>query len=344
MFAIDVDRILHSKAYARYIDKTQVFYMVKNSHITHRVHHVQMVSRLARTIGARLNLDLDLLEAAALGHDIGHPPFGHDGEGFLSELCQQAGIDPFVHSVMSVRFLERLEKKGKGLFLTLAVLDAVLCHDGETKYSEVVPDQGEPTFEHFESRIKRRLANPKALIRPLTREGCVVRLCDSISYVGRDLEDAMELGLALREKIPTEVTEVLGNTNGTIIFKLVEDLVSRSCNEDKLTALSPAVAEALAKLKKFNFEHIYYNPAVKREAPKIQKLYRILFERLSDDFKKGGQLPHCQKFLAGLDQNYPQTNSPYEMARDFIAGMADEYFLALATELLLPKWNIESFI
>ena len=114
-FSLDSDRILHSRAYTRYIDKTQVFYLIPNDHITHRVLHVQLVSKIARTIGRFLRLNEDLIEAIALGHDIGHTPFGHEGERYLSELCQKAGIGYFLHNVQSIQFLDRVERKGQGM-------------------------------------------------------------------------------------------------------------------------------------------------------------------------------------------------------------------------------------
>ena len=125
-FAQDADRILHSRAYARYIDKTQVFCLIRNDHITHRVLHVQLVSRIARTVGRFLHLNEDLIEAISLGHDIGHPPFGHAGEQFLSELCMENGLPGFQHNVQSVRALEKLERKGRGWNLSLQVLDGIL--------------------------------------------------------------------------------------------------------------------------------------------------------------------------------------------------------------------------
>ncbi len=138
-FSVDVDRILNSRAYTRYIDKTQVFYLIDNDHITHRVLHVQLVSKIARTIGRFLRLNEDLIEAIALGHDIGHCPFGHDGERFLSRLCQSYGIGFFLHSVQSVQFLDKVEQKGKGWNLTLQTLDGILCHDGEIHNEKTSP-------------------------------------------------------------------------------------------------------------------------------------------------------------------------------------------------------------
>ena len=344
-WALDVDRILHSRAYTRYIDKTQVFYLLKNDHITHRVLHVQMVSRLARTIGRDLDLDADLLEAIALGHDLGHPPFGHDGERFLSALCQAAGLGAFSHAAMSVRCLERLEKEGRGLNLTLGTLDGILCHDGESDFTALKPE-GRADFAEFDLRLAKRQADSLAGPRPISPEGCLVRLCDSVSYVGRDLEDAIEVGLVDRGELPAEVAEVLGHTNGQIVYRLVDDLrrTSIARREEGLIGFSPDVARALIQLKNFNRRHIYFNPVIKSEAPKIERLYGLLFERLEAEFRSGQpSLSQAREFLDRLDPGYPLEHSPAEMARDALAGMTDDYFLRLAGDVLMPGWRISRF-
>jgi dGTPase len=344
-WALDVDRILHSRAFTRYTDKTQVFYLLKNDHITHRILHVQIVSRLARTIGRDLDLDADLLEAIALGHDLGHPPFGHDGERFLSALCLGAGLSPFSHAVMSVRFLERLEKGGRGLNLTLGTLDGILCHDGESDFTALRPE-GRADFGEFDRRLARRRADPQVSLRSLSPEGCLVRLCDSVSYVGRDLEDAIEVGLVDRRELPAEVAEVLGHTNGQIVYRLVDDLrrTSAAQREEGLIGFSPDVARALIRLKDFNRRHIYFNPAIKGETPKIERLYGLLFERLRDEFQSGQPgLSQAREFLDRLDPDYPLEHSPAEMARDALAGMTDDYFLRLAGDGLMPGWRISRF-
>jgi dGTPase len=342
IFAQDVDRILHSQAYTRYIDKTQVFYLLKNAHITHRVLHVQLVSRIARTIGGQLGLDLDLIEAMALGHDLGHPPFGHDGERFLSELCLKSGLGQFNHAVMSARCLERLEKNGQGLSLTLATLDGVLCHDGESDYATLSP-MGPATFAEFDRRLIVRTHNPQALINPMTREGCVVRLADSISYVGRDLEDAIEIGLIQRGDLPPEITQALGSTNGHIVYRLVEDLLKTSRDDPQKVAFSPEIGRALLALKNFNRANIYFNAQVKKETPKIGHLYEFLFQTLAEDFAKGPRLESAARFLARLDPAYAEEFSPEEKTRDFLASLTDDFFLHLARGLLLPRWNLETF-
>ena len=202
-FAIDADRILHSLAYTRYIDKTQVFYLLKNDHITHRVLHVQLVSRIARTIGRHLRLNDDLIEAAALGHDLGHPPFGHDGESFLSRLCRENSIGHFVHAVQSVEFLETIEKRGRGLNLSLQVLDGILSHDGEVDLPSLKPRPG-LTFEELDRILPEKKKDPSRPLAPMTAEGCVVRLADTISYIGRDFEDGIRVGLVDRPDLPPE--------------------------------------------------------------------------------------------------------------------------------------------
>jgi dGTPase len=342
-FAIDCDRILHSSAYTRYIDKTQVFYLLRNDHITHRVLHVQLVSRVARTIGRELGLDPDLLEAAALGHDLGHTPFGHDGENCLAELCREKGVGGavgFSHAVMSVRFLERLEKKGQGLNLTLGVLDAILCHDGESDSFTLSP-AGEATFEEFDRRLKSKEDDPKRNIPPMTGEGCVVRLADSISYVGRDLEDAIRLGLVRREDVPADVSVSLGSSNGTIVYKLVEDLLKNSSPEKNSYGFSPRISKALRSLKNFNRERIYYNPKVKKDSEKIKWLFRLFFETFAREFsRRSGPLNlRLMKFIDRMEEGYITETSPYEKARDFIAGMTDEFFCRMAEELIIPSWG-----
>ncbi|MDR2339751.1 MAG: HD domain-containing protein [Deltaproteobacteria bacterium] len=344
-FAIDCDRILHSLAYTRYIDKTQVFYLLRNDHITHRVLHVQLVSRIARTIGLKLGLDLDLIEAAALGHDIGHTPFGHDGERILAGLCLERGIggkSGFSHAVMGVRFLERLEKNGLGLNLTLGVLDAILCHDGESDAPSLTPG-GDPSFEEFDRRLAIREEDPSAPVMPMTAEGCVVRLSDSISYVGRDLEDAVLLGVCDRSWVPQNVASTLGTTNGTIVYRLVEDLIRNSQKAKGSYGFSKQVGEALRALKNFNRQHIYYNTKVKKDTAKIKSLFTYFFKTFEEDFARndGPSIPILRKYLERMGGGYREQNSPAHMARDFIAGMTDDFFLRTAEDLLIPEWRRE---
>jgi dGTPase len=181
------------------------------------------------------------------------------------------------------------------------------------------------------------------MVQPMTREGCLVRLCDTISYVGRDLEDAIEIGLIKRNQLPEDIIQILGTTNGEIVYRLVEDLVKYSLEHQELIAFSPIIASTLTSLKNFNRINIYFNPKIKTQAPKIKKLYRILFEILSEDFRKGPALEQTKRFLDTIDEQYRHETTPEEKTRDFIAGMTDDYFLHLVSAILLPEWKTETF-
>ncbi len=335
-FSIDTDRILHSLAYTRYIDKTQVFYLIPNDHLTHRVLHVQLVSKISRTIGRLLRLNEDLIEAIALGHDIGHPPFGHDGERFLSKLCVEHGLSPFLHSVQGVRFLRHLEKKGQGCNLSLQTLDGILCHDGEAHSQSLEPERTK-TFGTLDEQIQLKQQKPSTWIVPMTLEGCVVRMADVISYIGRDIEDAIRLGLIDRTDIPARCKKVLGASNGTIVYRLVEDIVTNSFEQDRI-AFSNDVADALLELKRSNYEHIYRNPAIKSETGKIQRLYNLLFEHFMEELTVGREESVIfREFLSGMTPDYISNLNHAEVVRDFISGMTDAYFLRLAEALLIPR-------
>jgi dGTPase len=345
-FALDADRILHSRAYTRYIDKTQVFYLVANDHITHRVLHVQLVSRIARTIGRFLFLNEDLIEAIALGHDIGHPPFGHDGEKFLSDLCTQHGLPPFQHNIQSVRFLDCLEKKGVGWNLTLQTLDGILCHDGESHNQALSPEPGW-NFADLDKKIAAKEKNPSLALVPMTFEGCVVRLADTVAYIGRDIEDAIILGIIKRSDLPKHCVSVLGDTNGSIVYSLVTDLIlnskvtppaSTSQTDDDYIGFSSDVSSALEELKKFNYQHIYLNPLAKQSTLLIKDCYEKLFRSSLRHLMENTDTSSTRTNLikGGLQGNI---EPPAAFVRDFIAGMTDDFFLqqAAAIGCIIPK-------
>jgi dGTPase len=335
-FAVDADRILHSRGYTRYIDKTQVFYLIRNDHITHRVLHVQLVSKIARTIGRFLGLNEDLIEAIALGHDIGHTPFGHDGERMLSALCQEHGIDHFLHNLQSVQFLERVERKGRGWNLTLQTLDGILAHDGEVHDQRLEPHPGQDLgVLDAEATAKRR--NPGLRITPVTMEGCVVRMADTISYIGRDIEDAIRLGVVVREDIPADCARVLGRTNGAIVYSLVTDILANSHGQPFLS-FSPEVSAALKRLKAFNLERIYLDRRIKCHGRRIAELFRLLFERYLEDITDHRtDSVIFRNFLHDMAPDYVQNHRPAEIVRDFIAGMTDHYFLEQCPVELRPE-------
>jgi len=335
-FSVDVDRILHSSAYARYIDKTQVFYLIKNDHITHRVLHVQLVSKIARTIGRFLGLNEDLIEAISLGHDIGHTPFGHDGERILSDLCKGYGIGYFRHNVQSIQFLDRVERKGNGWNLCLQTLDGILCHDGEIHDRKMKPKR-EKSFQKLEQELAAKKQNPDTLLFPMTLEGCVVRMTDTIGYIGRDIEDAIRLDMIKRSDLPKESVKYLGDSNGTIVFNLVTDMIENSF-QNIYIAFSPEISAALKLLKEFNLTHIYMNPKIKKNLATITKLFKWLFEKyLSDLENENHSSVIFTRFLKDMSENYVNNNRKEEIVRDFISGMTDQYFLRQCPEKLRPE-------
>lgn len=341
-FAQDADRILHSRAYTRYIDKTQVFCLISNDHITHRVLHVQLVSRIARTIARFLHLNEDLVEAIALGHDIGHPPFGHAGEHFLSHSCVENNLPPFQHNIQSVRALERLERKGRGWNLSLQTLDGILCHDGEV-HSPRISAEPLKDFPALDRKIADKSARPETNLRPMSLEGCVVRLADTVAYIGRDIEDAITLGLIKRSDIPEACVQTLGGTNGSIVYTLVTDLIRHSrvslpatpalADATDYIGFSEEVSAALHELKRFNYRRIYLTSATQRYMPIIEQCYKRLFayylERLEHDNGAGLDVD----LMGDLEDTYVQGQPAAARVRDFIAGMTDDFFLQQAAAI-----------
>ncbi len=325
-FSADADRILNSLAYTRYIDKTQVFSLIRNDHITHRVLHVQFVSKIGRTIGRALSLNEDLIEAIAIGHDIGHTPFGHDGETYLSKLCIEQGIGEFHHNVQSVHFLSNVEKKGDGWNLSLQTLDGLLSHNGEIHDKSLIPAPGK-TFKTLDAEITGITSGDKPKTTPMTLEGCLVRIVDTISYIGRDIEDAIRLNLLDRKKLPETCTEILGNTNGTIVYNLVTDVIKNSIGKNQIS-YSDTFSQAINDLKKFNLKTIYLNPSAKKHLANIEDLFRILFDTYLTDLEQGNENSVIvTRFLTKMSDDYKQKFNNAEIVRDFIAGMTDMYFL-----------------
>ncbi|WP_300672630.1 HD domain-containing protein [Desulfoluna sp.] len=333
-YAVDVDRIINSQAYTRYIDKTQVFSLIQNDHLTHRVLHVQLVSRIARTVGRALGLNEDLIEAIALGHDIGHPPFGHEGERILSLLSRNADLGPFRHNLQSVRFLDTIEKAGRGWNLTLQTLDGIFCHNGESHDVPLSPDLTK-TFTRFDEELRRMAEGERITPIPLTLEGCVVKFADTISYIGRDIEDAIRLGIIQRTELPADCTRVLGQTNGTIVYTLVTDVITHSTGE--VIRYSQEVADAMKALKLFNLERIYMSKEIKKHLGNLTDLFTLVFDRcLSDLHQQRGDSLIIKNFVKKMPPEYLQATPPAMVVRDFVSGMTDNYFLRLCPEERRP--------
>jgi dGTPase len=340
-FSRDSDRILHTHAYTRYIDKTQVFSLVDNDHITHRVLHVQFVSKIARTIGRALKLNEDLIEAISLGHDIGHVPFGHEGEAYLSSICLQNGLPRFLHNVQSVRFLDDLEDCD----LTLQVLDGILCHNGEIHSQYLCPDRASlrpnraKDWDHFDNKIEDISKREKKDYRPMTLEGCVVRFSDTIAYAGRDVQDAIEVGILREELIPSDCREILGTTNGEIINTLILDIIENSQEDDKIS-YSREVSDALDKFKKFNYQNICKCTALKTEEQKAENMFNVIYKKFLHDLETKNEDSKIFKhfiLMPWINKEYLSKSSHQEKVRDFIAGMTDRYFETIFKDIVLPK-------
>ena len=323
----DIDRIIHSLSYTRYLDKTQVFTRSDNDHISKRITHVQLVSKIARTIGRALCLNEDLIEAISLGHDIGHTPLGHTGEAMLNEISREELGEYFAHNIQSVRHLMSVEKNGLGLNLCVQVLDGVMCHNGEMLSSIYTPqkkDKEEFLREYYEAYHDLGKSSQN---HPMTLEGCVVRISDIIGYIGRDIEDAIMIGKIKREEIPSHIIQVLGSTNREIVNTIILDIIDNSMDKPYIK-LSDEVYHALMDLKKFNYEHIYQYSITKDDYEIYKEGMRNIYKRyLSDILNKNKDSVIYQIFLNHQCMEYLSNTNPKRMVIDFIAGMTDEFFL-----------------
>lgn len=340
-FSHDADRIIHCNAYTRYIDKTQVFWLVSNDHITHRVLHVQIVSKIARTIGRCLGLNLDLIEAIALGHDLGHTPFGHAGEEFLAEIMEEKNAGSFIHNAQSVRLLDKLEGDNPGLNISLQVLDGILGHNGEMLKSQLKPSRGNLKWDILDNNLKAcldqpRKTKPEKHILPSTLEGCVVRIADVISYIGRDFEDAITLKLIGREDLPEKVKNTFGTENREIVNTIILDIISRSKNQAAIV-FSDEVFNALEEMKSFNYEKIYCAPIIQYEKRKLKRLFSQLFDDFEDDLKSNRcGSPIFIHFLNDKPATYIENETPQRIVADFISSMTDRFFLDTYAKQLGP--------
>lgn len=326
-FFHDIDRIIHSLSYIRYIDKTQVYSFKENDHISKRMTHVQLVSKIARTIGRALLLNEDLIEAIALGHDIGHTPLGHLGEAFLNDISKRELGEEFGHNLQSVRDLMVLEKNGEGLNLTVQVLDGIMCHNGEMLENRYVPEPKEKDEFLREYNEGYQSLAKLSKYASMTLEGCVVRVSDIIAYIGRDIEDAINLNLFKREDIPLEIVKVLGCTNREIVNTIILDIIENSMDKPYIE-LSENVYQALFSLKKFNYEHIYQFSNSKEDTVYYRKGMEKIYQVYLDDILKDNRESIIFKIYLDYQKDaYIQETSPKRMVIDFISGMTDEMFL-----------------
>ena len=288
----DRDRIIHCKAFRRLKHKTQVFLAPEGDHYRTRLTHTLEVAQIARSIARALNLNEDLTEAIALGHDLGHTPFGHAGERTLNSLCPMG----FAHYRQSIRVVEFLEKDGQGLNLTWEVRDGILNH--------------------------RTSGNPSTL------EGKAVRLSDKIAYINHDIDDGIRAGILKESDIPSDYTDVLGNSTKERLNTMISDIIMNSIGKNDLVMSEP-VRKAMTELRKFMFESLYLNPTAKSEEAKADKLITELYryyvantDKLPDTYKR---------FITEFDER------PEQVVCDYIAGMSDQYSISKFQEIFVPK-------
>ena len=334
----DADRILYSEDFRRLRHKTQVFFNAKSDHICTRMEHVLYVRAISVTIGRTLGLNQDLINAIALGHDIGHAPFGHTGERVLDSCVKK--INPslsFKHEYHSLRVVDRLcerisrEKifEKNGLNLTYEVRDGIVSHCGEN-YDEYIlyADKMKDPNLIYETEHRKCM--------PYTLEACVVRLVDKIAYVGRDIEDAIRAKLIDYKDIAPEIRKELGNTNGEVINTLVLDLIENSYNTEYIR-LSRAKGEALREMILTNNRQIYQSGLLRRyeitAKNAIEGLFEILYENAKNLDRKN-KSKTMQRLVSYIDEKgYREDEAPEQIVMDYIAGMTDAYALQTFEDL-----------
>lgn len=331
-FVRDIDKILNVAPYNRYAGKTQVFSFVRNDDISRRGLHVQLVARTARTIARMLGLNEDLTEAIALGHDLGHTPFGHAGERILNNLYHADTGRFFNHNVHSVRVLDTLYARN----VTLQTLDGILCHNGESSQQEFLRDETHD-FETFDELAEACSIDQSviATLRPSTLEGCVVRISDMIAYVGKDRQDAVGVGSLADDGVFSD--GAVGTQNAEIINNLTVDIVEHSYMHDRI-AMSEEAFCSLKTAKAENYERIYLADEqgdVYKE--QIEPMFAELYETILADLAAGDEnAPVYKHFIEKIegqrrlyDERAPyRDEEPHRIAVDYLAGMTDEYFLA----------------
>lgn len=336
-FAVDRDRILYSGAYRRYHGKTQVFSFTNliDEEMTNRNLHIAYVSQISRTIGKYLGLNTELIEAIALGHDLGHCPFGHDGEKALSESCFEAGIGHFHHNIESLHIVDHISRKGSGLNLTFQVRDGIISHDGEVHNTQLRPKE-DKTQADIDAYIAAKKKGESLQWMPATLEGCVVRITDTIAYIGQDIEDAIRFNILRREDLPEEQVAYLGNKNSQIIETLVKSVIVNSYDQDFI-AFDQETSDQLLALKKFNYKHIYTDENVKKSNALIYRTMRIMFDKYLQDIEhKNMDSKIFKHFLNHKNEYYLMRFNAAEQVRDFIATMTDRYFNEEVKDYMLP--------
>ena len=335
-FMRDTEKIMHLPAYSRYAGKTQVFSFRSNDDLSRRGLHVQLVSRVARDIGRALGLNCDLIEAIGLGHDLGHTPFGHAGERFLNDIYHERTGRYFFHNVQSVRVLDALY----GRNLTLQTLDGALCHNGEYE-QRVFELSGAASFDDLDAAVESCLTQgPDAIahLRPMTLEGCVVRIADILAYVGRDRQDAIAAGLLDADAFDDGLG---GAYNSWILTHASVDIVEHSYGKDRIE-MSEDLFEEIRRAKRENYVKIYGQGGIEGESERaLREAFGRLYELCLGDLKAGDESSYIFKHhirpierqLGYYGRAYAWEDDPHQTVVDYIASMTDDYFCELTSKL-----------
>lgn len=340
-FVRDTEKIMHVPFYNRYADKTQVFSFYRNDDISRRASHVQLVSRIARNIGSVLGLNVDLIEAISLGHDIGHTPFGHAGERILNQLYREHTGRYFNHNVQSVRVLDDIIHRN----ISLQTLDGILCHNGEMELQEYAPQCDRTTFTQFDELVEKCYVNEAEIgkLIPCTLEGCVMRICDIIAYLGKDRQDAERLGLLKGSRF---TDGAVGTSNAEIINNFSVNIIQNSYGKPFLK-MDDEFYEALRLGKRENYEMIYDNKELNQlYKEQIAPMFAALYEELLCQAKSGKKDTILYKHHISYVKNNNfqhaekygcyEEEEPNQIVVDFLASVTDDYFIELYRELF-PK-------
>lgn len=340
-FMRDVEKIVNLPAYNRYSGKTQVFSLVENDDISRRMLHVQLVNRVAQGIGALLGLNANLIEAIALGHDIGHTPFGHAGERYLSESYHKHTGGYFHHNVHSVRVLDKLFPRN----ISLQTLDGVLTHNGEFA-CKVLERDSVSSFAQLDELVSRCDSDEKAIgtLRPSTLEGCVVRVSDMIAYLGKDRQDAMQMGVI--DSLDCFDSNIIGRDNAHIINNVTIDIVNNSYGTDRIQ-MSEQVFTDLKLAKKQNHQFIYSKEGIlDKPGNVVEEMFEELYDRLLEDLINDRHdspifRHHVKSLIANshsLTEGKYLAQDPNRIVVDYIASMTDNYFMNIY-ERIFPESN-----
>ena len=353
-FQRDIHRIIYSQSFRRLRHKTQVFYFPQNDHVSTRMDHVLFVASAARTVARCLGLNEDLAEAIGLAHDIGHAPFGHQGEDFIKDeiIAKNKILEKlmpnFSHEVYGLRVVDKIAKRDRekpGLNLTWEVRDGIISHCGEDfEKCKLIPSNKNKKLSEIKSSDDAGI--------PTTLEGCIVRLVDKVAYCGKDIEDAIAAKVIKESDVPSDIDAKLGKTNGKIIGSFLESIIKESYDKDYI-AISHEYGDLMHSLISFNRTKIYHSDESERYGKQARQSVKLLFADLKDvylktdkfqNFEKDNKTPYVHKVFAEYVKDmkgiYEDSDPDELVVLDFIVGMTDSFVVRSFQELFIPQATV----